>query len=529
MNERKKNYIKIGIFILLTLWLGFLLARKIDLSTADLGRHLKNGQWVVENHFNIFEKNSPLFENYYSYTNPNFPAINHHWGSGVLFYLVWKIAGFPGLSLLYIFASLAAFAILFWFSAKAANFTLAAMLSFFLMPLMAERVEIRPEVFSVLFAAIFFFIIGNYFQGKIRWKWLLFLIPLQIIWVNFHVYFFLGLGIAGVFWLSKISQIIFEKLADDEFQKKVGQAKVLTVFLFLMSLASLLNPFGISGLLYPLKIFQNYGYTIVENKSVSFVENYGIQNPNFFEIKIVLILLAVSWLVAFILQRKKISPALLMLSIFFGAIGWLAIRNFTLLGFFALPILAINFKELFPKIEDKMSLAKENAVAFLYIILAVLGFWGNYNYVAAHFEASGIGLRPGVQSAADFIRKNSIQGPIFNNYDVGGYLIFNLPASSAGRPASEKVFVDNRPEAYPASFFSEAYKPMQEKESLWQEQEKKWNFQAIIIYWHDITPWGQYFAEFIQNDQDWQEAYKDDFIKIYLRRGGTNQKLIDKL
>jgi len=54
-----------------------------------------------------------------------------------------------------------------------------------------------------------------------------------------------------------------------------------------------------------------------------------------------------------------------------------------------------------------------------------------------------------------FFKENNLQGPIFNNYDIGGYLIFNLFPQ-------EKVFVDNRPETYSSEFFQEDYIPMQE-------------------------------------------------------------------
>ena len=90
MSDKNIKLIKLGIFILLLAWFCFLMAAKIDLVTADLGRHLQNGKWVVENHFNLSEKNSPIHENFYSYTNQDFPVVNHHWGSGVIFYWIYK-------------------------------------------------------------------------------------------------------------------------------------------------------------------------------------------------------------------------------------------------------------------------------------------------------------------------------------------------------------------------------------------------------------------------------------------------------
>jgi len=512
---------KIIIFIFLLIWIGFLLARKIDLSTADLGRHLKNGEWMVNSGFNFSERNSPLYENYYSYTYPSFPAINHHWGSGVIFYYIWKLFGFSGLSLSFIFLNLVAFGLFFLIATKESGFSLAALFSFFLAPLMAERVEIRPEVFNVFFGAVYFFVLWMYLREKISWKWLLSLIPLQIIWVNLHVYFFLGLFLIGVFLVSEIGGIIFSRLTDLDFRGKMRKIKALFAILVLSTLGTLLNPAGLKGTLHPFEIYKNYGYTVLEEKSVWFLENYGIMNPNFFLIKSVLILMIIAFILLLIINRRKISVYYLLLAAFFGAIGWMALRNFTLLGFFALPILGYGFGSTFKQKGGEMNLVKENGVAILYIIVILLGLYGNYQYVSAHARDSGIGLRLDVEKAADFIKEEKITGPIFNNYDIGGYLIFNLPAG-------EKVFVDNRPEVYPNSFFSEVYKPMQDNPAIFEKIDSEYNFNAVIFYPHDITPWGQSFLENITNNESWVPVYKDEYAIILLKKNEANQSIIER-
>ncbi len=508
---QNSKFWKIILFILLAVWLGFLYAQKIDLVTADLGRHLANGKWLAENHFNIFEKNSPIHKNFYSYTHPDFSVPNHHWGSGLIFYIIYKLSGFAGLSLFYIFLSLSAFFFFFWIACRESNFTLAALATFFLAPLMAERVEIRPEVWSVFFSAISLFLLWKYWRGEMSWKWLFALAPLQIFWVNLHVYFFLGFFLIGVFLFSEIAKIVFSRLSDDEFGEGIKKTKIFLMFLALVGLCSLLNPFGVKGLIYPLQIFKNYGYTIVENKSVSFVENYGVINPNFFLIKALLILMVLSFFLLFLVNRKKFSVPFFLFAVFFGLMGWLAIRNFTLLGFFALPILVHNFQGAFGQKEGERNVAKENGMAVLYIVMAVIGAFSNCKYVDAHWQKAGIGLEPGAGGAAEFIRKENIQGPIFNNYDIGGYLIWNLPALSA----EKKVFVDNRPEAYPDSFFSQIYKPMQENPDIFARVDEERNFNAIVFYRNDITPWGMNFLKVIKENQNWAKVFEDDYAVIY--------------
>lgn len=518
---QSKKFWSIIIFVLLLTWLSFLMANKIDLTTADLGRHLQNGKWIVENHFNIFEKNSPLFENFYSYTNQNFPAVNHHWGAGVIFYGLYKWIGFFGLSIFYIFLSIATFSIFFYVAKRESNFTTAVMFSFLLLPLIAERREVRPEIFSYFFASVFLWVLWKWQKRELAASRLYVLPFLMIFWVNLHIYFFLGLFLIGVFWFVEIGQLVLSKLSDEEFSEKAAHVKNLSLVLFLSVLASLVSPFGLEVLLYPFQIFKNYGYTIVENKSVWFVENYGIVNSNFLLIKAVLILLALSFSLLFAIRRKKISIHYFIFAIFFGAMGWFAIRNFTLLGFFALPILASNFESIFTPSRKDNSPAKENGLAIAYIAAVMFAIFINYQFTSLHASKRGIGLLSGNKTAAEFIQSENIKGPFFNNYDIGGYLIWSLPAK-------EKVFVDNRPEAYPDSFFSEIYKPMQENPAIFEKVDQEYNFNAIVFSQNDITPWGTNFLKVIKENPNWAQVFEDNYAVVYLKRNNKNEPIIQK-
>src|SRR5262250_2121111 len=59
---------------------GYFLAHSINLTDSDLGRHLKNGELVIQSRL-------VARTNLFSYTFPDQPFVNHHWGSGVIFYL----------------------------------------------------------------------------------------------------------------------------------------------------------------------------------------------------------------------------------------------------------------------------------------------------------------------------------------------------------------------------------------------------------------------------------------------------------
>ena len=119
---------------------------------------------------------------------------------------------------------------------------------------------------------------------------------------------------------------------------------------------------------------------------------------------------------------------------------------------------------------------------------------------------------------AEFFKTQNVTGPIFSNYDIGGYLIFNL--------YPEKVFVDNRPEAYPARFFQDEYIPMQEDEKIWNEELQKWNFNVIYFQRNDLTPWAQQFLITRVRDPLWAPVYVDNYTIIFLRRNEKNSAII---
>src|SRR3989338_2363588 len=100
LDATTKKTIAIVATVFLFVWGLSLFAQKIDLTTADLGRHIKNGELILNG--SVEERRAVFTENFYSYTEPTHPFLNHHWGSGVLFYLIERVAGFGGLSLFFL-------------------------------------------------------------------------------------------------------------------------------------------------------------------------------------------------------------------------------------------------------------------------------------------------------------------------------------------------------------------------------------------------------------------------------------------
>lgn len=488
MNER---YLKIGLVSVLLTFFAYLISRPINLFTADLGRHITNGKLLITQ--GLLPRT-----NYYSYTQPDYPFVNHHWGSGMIFYLVDIYLGFNGLSLFFISFSVLTLVVFLSLAIKLSNLQTSLFVSLILLPMLVNRTEVRPEIFSNLFIGMEMILLWLYSQKKLSPKWLLTLPMIQLLWINLHIYFVFGFLVMGFFWLESFI-----------YNKRLSIP--LTGTILVSGLISIINPSGINGLLYPLSIFNEYGYRLFENMSVTFLDNLNGYPPNLF-FKLSQALLVVSFIYAHS-KKKKLPLALTYLTIGFSLLAWRQVRNFTLAALVLVPLLSYNFKGLIALRLQTFSLTF--AVGLVSLILIFSNHPYYQNYLQPH-----IGLLPNTFKSMQFFKANKLQGPIFNNYDVGGYLTYTLFPQ-------EKVFVDNRPEAYSVSFFKDIYIPMQENTEIWKKVDALFNFNTIFFYRHDQTPWGQQLLVSKIQDPQWAPVYVDDYVIIFVKRNEANQKTID--
>jgi len=398
--------------------------------------------------------NPPQTKNFYSYTMPSNPSINHHWGAGVTYFWLFKKWGFNGPHVLNILL----FSLTIWFFFQSARTLGGWKAAFFItvlsIPLIVRRREIRPEFFSMFFLSMYFFLLSRYKQGRITLIPLFILPFIQAIWVNIHIFFVFGPLITPFFLISK------EKI------KNIGNWAGEAVLLIALGAACFINPFGLENVLYPLTIFKNYGYMLVENISPWMLfQRFGERGLLYCFMYTGLV--ATLILLGFTLKkwRKHIPMALLL--IFFGALSLKVNRAIPLFGLVSIPLATYFLAQFSLKLPYKSLKIVKISLMLGCLVLLMDGVWNKKSFFHPIHPSFGLGLLPYSHYAAQFFVKNNIQGPIFNNYDIGAYLIFHLFPK-------ERVFVDNRPEAYSNKFFTDTYIPMQENEKIWAQKSKKW-------------------------------------------------------
>ncbi|MBI4038982.1 hypothetical protein HY384_03415 [Candidatus Daviesbacteria bacterium] len=497
--------------LLLFFALSFLL--KTDHSfDQDLGRHIKLGEIIV--------KNSQIPKtNLFSYTNPDFPFINTHWLFEVLAYFFSQTGN---LSLfLYLKVVIILFSI--WLTIKIipkTNTALFLPIGFIFFHVLRERTDLRPEIFSFLFTSGTYYILEQYLKKGTK---LIFLLPLvTLLWINMHIYFFVGLTLQAIFLIFVAYQYLrfhpkvfdSEKMSPQEFDgelsrtvqtRRGGRLKLLSLIFLLSVFLSLLNPNGIKGVLYPLNLTKNYGYTIVENQTMFLLESIQFRNPNFMFVKISLVIIAFSLIIS--LKRKVFDLRNTLVSLFGLGLALANVRSFPYLVFLSLPALLKNFGPV----------KFNKGIAILSLLAGFFLIWESFIYLNGDYyrsrdENSQVNLqfKERGKEALDFVLVHNLPGPIFNNFDIGSYIIYR------GYPKYQ-VFVDGRPESYPKEFFQNTYIPAQSDYSRFKDFEKQFGFKTIIFSHTDQTPWGRNFLQNVAKDKDWKVAYLDDFMIILVK------------
>jgi|Napbiome12C3dose_1001474.scaffolds.fasta_scaffold00001_273 hypothetical protein len=473
--------------ILLLFFVFSFLFRSDDSFDQDLGRHLRLGEIILQT------KEIPLI-NLFSYTYPDFPFINSHWLFEVLSYLGQQTIGLQALLVLKVATILLAV----WLVLKTIpkNQYLLLPLGFIFLHTLRERPDFRPEILSFLFTGLTLYALSKFEKTKTK---LIFALPvIQLLWVNSHIYFILGLFLQAVYLAHLGYQFLHSHILS-------GKLKLLSVIFLVSVLASLINPSGIKGFLNPLTFNQNYGYTIVENQTMFLLESINFRNPNFLFVKVILALIILSIAVAFF--KKRLSVKNLGLAGLGMTLALMNVRSFPYLALISLPAVLENFGTYKTNTLIKLLIWISIPLLFLESFFYLNGDYYKYTNSTTRpvlkFEENG-------RQALDFVLKNNLPQPIFNNFDIGSYITYR------GWP-KYRIFVDGRPGEYPKEFFQEIYIPAQYEPQKFKELDKKIGFKTIIFSITDQTPWGKAFLTSIVKNPEWKTVYLDHFIIILVK------------
>lgn len=244
---RVLDWILIASFLALTFLLGV-----FPLKDTDFWWHLRTGDWIRQH------QTVPTTD-LYTFTVPDHPWVDLHWGFQVVLSWGYAYGGVVALNLAK--CVITCFAILLVITTKKRDWPVWVMLLAWMPALLvlSGRMYVRPETFTLLYLCA---------DLAILFRWdkhprLAFLLPIvQVAWVNSQGLFILGPILIGFALVSAIFRPGAFAPSRTRWWRTVGIATLLT------GAACLLNPYGLKGALYPLQLLQTMGNPIF-SKSIA--------------------------------------------------------------------------------------------------------------------------------------------------------------------------------------------------------------------------------------------------------------------
>jgi hypothetical protein len=379
----------------------------------------------------------------------------------------------------------------------------------------------KPELFSLL---IFCWTVFIFFYIKIsRRKPLFYLYPLIFVfWVNVHGAFIVGLVFLALAFSGEILNRIFYRAQSfsDVDLMHFGIACILSC------LATLFNPYGMDYLLpvYKMIVPDTSQLTQLHNKSVmaylSLWPYLKTTDISFFGggitawIMTLMILFVLSISIYEFIQKKSCDFALL---IFNFALYWKGMETIRASYFFPVAF----FFTFFYLLIHNLKLEKILGRATLYSLVVFIFFFVSifYVHVVRFVDNKWFGI--GIEGLAPvkevaFLKKCRPEGPIFNDYAVGGYLVWALYPDY-------RVFIDPRGGLYRNQVFSDYIQFTGKQVNLddINRFRQKYPFKIAVLHYREMP----LIVNFLKSGDEWHLVYFDKHAAVLVHKSNLSAVL----
>jgi hypothetical protein len=420
-------------FLLLTLAIVIMPLRSVwynaAVTDADIWLRLRMGQWIVQNHAlphnGIFTQHTEL------------PWIAYTWLFDILTWFVFRLNsnGLASLTVMLLVLHALIAALLFVCLYKTSQRFISSALLVIVVLWTANGLSLRSLLLSLLLYTMeVLLLLRAERDGDSKRLW--WLVPIFVLWTNLHIQFVYGLFILGLFAVAiTVSGVGSKRFASIQ-SVKIRPTSAWIV-LGVCTLATLVGPYFASVY---ATVFSYAGNTtqyqqVIEHAAINF------RKPEHY-VQLLLVMsafFAVGW-------KKSLDPfrILLLTSTTLVAFrsqrdGWFVCITAGLLIAEALRVEASN------NIEDRKWGWIAPSGAFCAAVLIAFG-------VANHQGLDQMSLIRQIDKqypvrAASFIAENKFPGPLYNTFNWGEYLVFNLrdyPVSIDGRTDLFGAALDTR-------------------------------------------------------------------------------------
>jgi len=398
--------------------LGIILIAMIRPTDPDMGWHIRNG-------LDILKFGAPQGD-LYSYTMFGYPWISHEWLTDIGMYWLSHYTNWLVMSL--VFGLVVAVAYLIAARVSRANWETVLVTALIAVLVAVPILGVRAQMLTLLGLAIVLWVLFRWReQPKSQLIW--WLVPLMLLWVNLHGGFFAGLILIIVFGGAELSKYLlvrfFKKLQlyylPLKYFLKLGGVWVISLGI------TFINP-------YTWRVYDELRRTLFDNTVRQIIGEWmpvSFTSSQSYNLAIYTLLLV--GLV--IIYWRKVDLTKVIIGACFFVLALSSWRNMPLFSLVTVPLLAEIIAVAAP-----MGFRYLNNWWLIVILAGGVSWlgWNRYQLIAPFITQPELFQTMGQYpyQAVQYIKEHQLPGKLFNEYNWGGYLVWQLP--------EKQVFIDGR-------------------------------------------------------------------------------------
>lgn len=444
-------------------------------------------------------------EDTFSYTRRGQEYIELRWLFCYCLYQIMHIVGPAGVILTQCAMMLAAFGLLIAMPCSRKSVPAAVLAATIGALAASQRFQCRPEQVSYFLLAAFMFLIDTARKG--RWRWLIGVPLLQIVWTNSHTMFMLGPLVVGAWFVCSVLDRVLSHPGNDAPHSDRREVRFAALTLVATMAACFANPYGWRGITFTFQLATEIHGTAFKDNISELAGTFSLAQE-YTAVLFLKVLFAIVVLSA-ALNWRRLDRFLLIVCVAMGYLAVTAVRNVPLMSVAAVPFISDNFARTelsmrpFGRVLSRIGRAIACATA---IVISIVGVWSNMTdrFHVWQGDTNQFGLALAEHrfpfAGMEFLKAHHLDGPVFNTMMEGGYLLAN----------DVPVFIDSRLEVYGESFFVDFIRMLSDP-PFWREAVGKYDFRVLFV---DL---GFAANALVTGDPNWGLVYFDDVVAIYVR------------
>ena len=470
----------------------------------DFWLHVKLGDVIL--HSRSLPRTDP-----FSYILQGKPLQTHYeYLSQIVFYLIFHFFGPTGFILFRMAVAVAVGGLLLSIDKK--NLWPPVLLVVWGLEISRPGFVDRPQLFTFLFFAAFLVLVFRYLSDPVdpsapfwkRSRLLWAMVGIEILWANFH-------GGGHVMGFLLYGALAAQRLFD-RFVRRVPAADVPLILWFGAGLfaASFVSP----------NTYHTYRFLfqLLGDSSNAMIREWRVKPfPEYLND------CGVFWAVSAgsLLVRRKDAVCCGLILVILGAfsVRMQRLEVLFILGAMGVTLYQLRHSPLFQSTLIRFFHRPWRAALIALSTAAILFAWINSHGLRALRRQGyyGTGISAHAEEACDFLDREKIRGRLFNNYDIGAYLIYR----------GHSVFIDGRNADYGAAFTEKVLKAGYDS-ALWAELDTTYGFTVAVVDFIGIGNPDLPYVQHLDRNPLWALVYCDDWTAVYLKRTPLNAPLIER-